>query len=76
MIFITPQFNRNILKVKQFYRLKIVSQYLKDKYQKLVQISSAKSFSVIFLWFFKIISHAQVYTNYPHLMLYIIDLPL
>ena len=28
--FQTPQFNRNISKVKQFYHLKIVSRYLKD----------------------------------------------
>ena len=53
MIFITPQFNRNISKVKQFYRLKIVSRYLKDLYKELEKVSSAKSFSVILYDFLK-----------------------
>ena len=46
MIFLTPQFDRSISKVKQFYRLKLVSRNLKE-YKKLVQVSKAKGFSVI-----------------------------
>ena len=53
LIFVTPQFNRNISKVKQFYRLKIVSRYLKDLYKELVKVSSVKSFSVILYDFLK-----------------------
>ena len=53
LIFITPQFNRNISKVKQFYHLKIVSPYLKDLCKELVKVSSAKSFSLILYDFLK-----------------------
>ena len=44
MIFITPQFDRNISKVKQFYCLKIVSQYLKDKYKKTCESFKGEEF--------------------------------
>ena len=64
LIFITPQFNRNISTVKQFYRLKIVSRYLKDLYKEHKKVPSAKRSSVILYDFLKIIPHARVCTNY------------